>query len=159
MDLITFYSKLSSLVHCIPKHSILIISRDINAQIGKDENNKFFLHNLSNRNGKHLTDLSLENRLACLNTKLQKREGIFWTDTYPNNAKTQIDYILIDKKWINSALNWEVYSSIEGVSSNHRIVTANVCLKLQRNKTQTAKNTHYNLSTLNNNINSSNKRK
>ena len=39
MDLITFYNELSSLSRSIPKHNVLIM-RDINAQIGKDENNK-----------------------------------------------------------------------------------------------------------------------
>ena len=51
MDLITFNNKLSSLVCSIPKHNVLIISGDINAQIGRNESNKFCLHNSSNRNG------------------------------------------------------------------------------------------------------------
>ena len=65
-----FYNKLSSLVRSIPKHNILII-REMNAQIGKNKNNKFSLHSSSNRNGEHLTDFSLGNRLTCLNTKFQ----------------------------------------------------------------------------------------
>ena len=35
-DLSDFYNKLSSLVCSIPKHNVLIISRDMNAQIGKN---------------------------------------------------------------------------------------------------------------------------
>ena len=50
IDIITFYNKLSSLVQ-----HILINSGDMNAQIGKGKNNKFCLHNSSNRNGKYLT--------------------------------------------------------------------------------------------------------
>ena len=73
-DLITFYNKLSSLVYTIPNHNILIISGDMNAQIGKDENSKLCLHKSPNRNGEHLTDLSLENKLTCTNIKFQKRE-------------------------------------------------------------------------------------
>ena len=57
----------------IPIHNVLIISGDMNAQIGKDENNKFCLYNLPNRNGKHQADFSLKNSLSCLNTKFQKR--------------------------------------------------------------------------------------
>ena len=60
MNLISFYNKLSSLVHSIPKHNILLICGDMNAQIGKDENNKFYLHNLSSRNRKQLTNFSLK---------------------------------------------------------------------------------------------------
>ena len=136
-DPITFYNKLSSLVHSIPKHSILIISGDMNAQIGKNINNKFSLHNSSNRNGEHLTDFTLENRLTWLNTKFQKRKGKLWTYTHANNAKAQIDNILINKKWNNS-----VYFSFEGVSSDHRIITAKIQLRLWRNTAQTTTTIH-----------------
>ena len=108
-DLITFYKDISSLVRSIPKHNVVIIC--------KDKNNKYCLHNSSNRNGEHLTEFSLENRLTCLNTKFQKMMGKLWTYTYANNAKAQIDYILTNKKWINSALNYMAYSSFKGVSS------------------------------------------
>ena len=67
-ELDTFYDELSSLVRSIPKHNMLVIGRDMNAQIGKNGNNKYSLHNTSNRNGQHLTDFMIENRLACLNT-------------------------------------------------------------------------------------------
>ena len=77
--LATFYDELSSLVRSIPKHNLLIIGRDMNAQIGKNRHNKYSLHNTSNRNGQHLTDFMIENRLTCLNTNYQKREGKLWT--------------------------------------------------------------------------------
>ena len=73
-ELIAFYDELSSLVRSIPKN-VLVIGGDINAQIGKNGNNKYSLHNLSNKNGQHLTDFMIENRLTCLNTNFQKREG------------------------------------------------------------------------------------
>ena len=41
--------------------------------------------------------------------------------------------ILINKKWINSALNCEAYSSFHTAQSDHRIVTANVRLSLRAN--------------------------
>ena len=41
----------------------------------------------------------------------------------------------MNKKWMNSALNCEVYS-FEGLSSNDRIVRAKTCLSLCRNKKQ-----------------------
>ena len=114
-DLITFYNDLSSLVRSILKYNIFIISGDMNAQIGKNINHKF---NSSNRNGEHLTDFMLENRLTCLNTKFQEREGKLWTYTSTDNTKAQIDYIFINKKWNNSALNCKAYSSFEDVSPN-----------------------------------------
>ena len=143
-DLITFYNELSSLVRSIPKHNVLIIHGDMYAQIGKNVNHKFRRHNSSNRNREHLTDFTLENRLTCLSTKFQKKEGKLWTNSYANNTKAQIDFVFINKKWNNSALNCEAYSShasqfnallfhFEGVSSDHRIVTAKIRLSLRRN--------------------------
>ena len=104
-ELVTFYDELSSLVRSIPKHDVLVIGGDMNPQIGKNRNNKYSLHNSSNRNGQHLTDFMIENRLTCLNTNYQKREGKLWTYTYANNSKAQIDYVFINKKWKNSARN------------------------------------------------------
>ena len=137
-ELVTFYDELSSLVRSIPKHIVLVIGGDMNAQIGKNGNNKYSLHNTSNRNGQHLTDFMIENRLACLNTNYQKTEGKLWTYTYTNNSKAQIDYVLINKKWKNSAMNSEAYSSFEGVPSDHRIVTAKIRLSLRKNTKRTA---------------------
>ena len=36
-----------------------------------------------------------------------------WTYNYPNNAKAQHDYILINKTCIGSALNCEAYSFLK----------------------------------------------
>ena len=67
-----------------------------------------------------------------------------------NNSKAQIDYTLINKKWKNSAINCEAYSSFEGVSSDHRIVTAKIRLSLRKNATRTASTKHYDWALLNN---------
>ena len=134
-ELVTFYEELSSLVRSIPKRNLLVIGGDMNAQIGKNRNNKYSLHNTSNRNGQHLTDFMIENRLTCLNTNYQKREGKLWTYTYAKNNKAQIDYVFINRKWKNSVMNCKAYSSFEGVSSDHRIVTAELRLSLRKNAT------------------------
>ena len=57
-------------------------------------------------------------------------------------CKAQIDYVLINKKWENSAMNCKAYSSFEGVSSDHRIVTAKIRLSLRKNATRTATTKH-----------------
>ena len=116
----------------------------------KSGNHKYSLHNLSNRNGQHLADFTIENRLTCLNTNFQKREGKLWTYTYANNTKAQIDYVFINKKWKNSAVNCEAYSSFAGVSSDHRIVMAKIWLRLQKNATRTTTTIHYDWALLDN---------
>ena len=78
--------------------------------------------------------------------KLPKREGKLWT----YNSKAQIDDVFINKKWKNSAMNCEAYSSFEGVSSDHRIVTPKIRLSLRKNATRTATTKHYNWALLNN---------
>ena len=83
-ELVAFYDALSSLVRNIPKHNMLVIGGDMNAQIVKNGNNKYSLHNTSNRNGQYLTEFMIDNRLRCLNTNYQKREGKLWTYTYAN---------------------------------------------------------------------------
>ena len=142
-ELVTFYDKLSSLVRSIPKHNVLVIGGDMNAQIRKNGNNRYSLHNTSNRNGQHLTEFMMENRLTCLNTNYQKREGKLWTNTFANNSKARIDYFLINKIWKNSAMNYEAYSSFEGVSCDYQIVTAKIRLSLWKNVTWTATTKHY----------------
>ena len=144
-ELVAFYDELSSLVRSIPKHNLLVISGDMNAQIRKNGNNKYSLHNTSNRNGQHLTDFMIENRLTCLNAIYQKREGKLWTYTYANNSK-----VFMNKKWKNSVINFEAYSSSEGVSSDQRIVTAKIRLSLRKNATQTATTKHYDWTLFNN---------
>ena len=149
-ELVAFYDELSSLVRSIQKRSVLVIGGDMNAQIGINRNNKYTLHNTSNRNGQHLTDFMIENRLACLNTNNQKREGKLWTYTYASNSKAQIDYVFINKKWKNSAMNCEAYSSFDAVASDHRIVTAKIPLSLRKNATRRATAKHYDWALLNN---------
>ena len=60
------------------------------------------------------------------------------------------DLFLINRKWRNSAMNCEAYSSFEGVSSDHRIVTAKVRLSLRKNATRKATTKHYDWALLNN---------
>ena len=110
-EFVDFDDELSSLVRSIPKHNVLIIGGDMNAQIGKKGKNKYSLHNTSNRNGQHQSDFMIENRLTSLNTNFQKREGKLWTNTYPKNNKAQRDYVFKNMKWKNSAMNCKAYSS------------------------------------------------
>ena len=78
------------------------------------------------------------------NIPFRKKEQNLWTGYYPNIAKAEIAYLLMDKNWIRSALNYETHSSFEEVSSDYRIVTAKIRLGLRRNNIQTVKTTRYN---------------
>ena len=82
--------------------------------------------------------------------KLSQKGGGLWTYTDPNNTKAQIDYVFINKKWNNSALNFEAYSSFKGVSSDLRIVRAKIRLSLRKNATRKKTTVHYDWALLNN---------
>ena len=49
---------------------------------------------------RHLEDYITKNIFHCLNVKFQKRKGKRLTQTHPDGEKSQIDYLLINKKVI-----------------------------------------------------------
>ena len=57
---------------------------------------------IKNRKGQMLKDYLQENNILCLNTHFQKRHGQLWTHNSTNDFKSQIDFIIINKKWKNS---------------------------------------------------------
>ena len=57
----------------------------MNAQIDKNLNNEFCLHNWLNRNDHYQTDFSLENSLLSLNIEFQKKKRKLWI--YINQKK------------------------------------------------------------------------
>ena len=79
-EVVAFYDELFSLVRSILKHNVLVIGGDMNARIGKNGNNKYSLHNTSNRNG-HLTDFMIENKHASIQTIKKGRENYGHTHT------------------------------------------------------------------------------
>ena len=129
-----FYDELNGVVKAIPKHHILLIGGDFNAKLGRNE--KLLTYNKqTNDNGLLLMEMMSENKLTALNCSFQKRHGKLWTHRYPNGEKTQLDYILLNSKWRNSATNCEAYSTFGVLGSDHRIVTAELRVSLRANKT------------------------
>ena len=90
----------------------------------------------------------LECNLKALNTSFIKRTGKLWTHISPIGARNQIDFILINNKWKNSALNCEAYNTFCTVGSDHRIVTAKIRLSLRQSKPSSKKRCRYNWNTL-----------
>jgi len=143
-----FYDELSSIIRQIPKHNVLLIGGDFNAHLGQENGHKFAYHQQTNRNGIMLNNILKEQNLIALNTYFQKRNGQKWTHTSPNGAKTQLDYIIINKKWKNSAKNCRAYNSFEGVKTDHRVVSAKIILTLRANKNKTSRSPPFDWSLL-----------
>ena len=137
----------------VPRHNVLVIGGDMNAHIGKDNlHHKFSFHQTTNRNGEHFLHFLIENKLHCLNTRFQKRSGKKWTHTHPNGSKAQLDYLIMNKKWINSCYNWEAFNMFVGVSTDQRIATSTIRMSLRANKTRESSRPPYNWSSLANDV-------
>ena len=78
-ETLEFYTELNSLTTRIPKHNVLIIGGDFNAQLGQTDGFKYSYHKTTNRNVTMLKNYLEENNLLCLNTTFQKRLGQIWT--------------------------------------------------------------------------------
>ena len=98
----------------------------MNAKLGHTDVTPSTYGESSNRNGTMLIEFMRERDLIAINTRYQKRKGKLWTFEYPNGEKAQLDYIMINKKWRNSAVNYEAYSTFSTVGSDHRAVTAKI---------------------------------
>ena len=128
------YNILSSVIQEIPKHNLLLILGDFNAHLGK-EVGKFTYHEKTNNNGRLLTDLAQEAGLVITNIHRQKKRGKLWTFISDmSGTKSQVDFILVNKKWKNSIKDCEAYNTFSSIGSDHRIVTAKVKLSLRTAK-------------------------
>ena len=75
-----------------------------------------------------------EFQLVPTNTKFMKPSKKLWTHKSPSGHLSQIDYILIRKKWQNSVRNSQAFSSFSSIGSDHRNVSAKICLSLRTSK-------------------------
>ena len=80
-----------------------------------------------------------------------KKEEENCGDIYPNGDKAQLDYMVVNKKWINSVQNCKAYHSLEGISTDHRIVSLRIKLSLWANKKRSNTKIAYNWEHLINN--------
>ncbi|XP_063605720.1 uncharacterized protein LOC134780779 [Penaeus indicus] len=93
----SFYTQLSETIRSLPKHNIHIIGGDMNAKIKPEDCGGYAYNKKTKENCQAL--------MMLLNTKFQKCKGKLWTFIYPSNEKAQLDYILINRKKQNSAIN------------------------------------------------------
>ena len=99
-DIQQYYESLRRAIESVPAHNFLIILGDFNAQLGLDDA-RYTMHTTSNRNGKLLHELAVEKNLIIGNMSFQKGLRKVWTYISPGGYKSQIDYIIITKKWRN----------------------------------------------------------
>ena len=76
-----------------------------------------------------------ECNLIVTNTQRRKKKGKLWTYISDmNGRKTQIDFILVNRKWKNSVHNVEAYNTFCSLGGDHRLVSAKIHLSLRKSK-------------------------
>ena len=101
------YSNLTAATHEIPKHNLLMVVGDFNAHLGEDVG-KYTFHEHTNKNGELMKGYTEETGLIIANTRFQKKPGKLWTFISDmSDTKSQVDFVLVNKKWKNSLKNCE----------------------------------------------------
>ena len=133
-DAESHFETLSEVIGDIPKHRVILECGDFNAHLGK-EDVRFSFHEKTNTNGDYLIDHVQENDLRITNAMFKKKKGKQWTFLSDmTGQKSQLDYILINKKWKNSVHNVEAYNCFSSIGSDHRLVTAKIKLSLRMSR-------------------------
>ena len=128
------YENLLAAIDEIPKHNVLLVVGDFNTHLGEDIA-KFTYHKNTNTNGKIVNDLVNEAGLIVTNTQFQKKPAKLWTYISDmSGVKSQVDFIMINKKWRNTVKNCKTYSTFSSIGSDHRVVTAKLKLSLHTTK-------------------------
>ena len=127
------YENLTAATASVPKHNTILVLGDFNAHLGSSHSSApFSYHNDTNKNGQLLIDYLQESNMMVGNTNFRKKHSKLWTFISDmSGSKTQVDYILINRKWKNSLKNCEAYNSFSNIGSDHRIVTAKLKLSLR----------------------------
>jgi len=101
----SFYAELEQVFDHLPKYHMKILLGDFNAKVGRENIFKptigqESLHQLSNDNGVRLVNLATSKNLVVKSTVFPHRNIHKYTWTSPDGkTHSQIDHILIDRRW------------------------------------------------------------
>ena len=94
------YEHLTAATASVPKHNTILVLGDFNAHLGSSHSSApFSYHNDTNKNGQLLIDYLQESNMMVGNTNFRKKHSKLWTFISDmSGSKTQVDYILINRK-------------------------------------------------------------
>ena len=140
-----FHNALRKAVADVPAHHLLLVVGDLNAKLGKSNNNDtgWYYHDITNDNGRLLRNTMMECCLEASNHRFQKKRGKLWTHLNEGtDTKGLLDYILVRRKWRNSLKNTEAYNFFSSIGSDHRAVICTMKVSLRKSKLP-PRRTHY----------------
>ncbi|VDP56612.1 unnamed protein product [Schistosoma margrebowiei] len=136
-----FYERLQSIIEKCPRKNLTILMGDLNAKVGIDNTGYEDImrrHGLGerNENGERFANLCAFNKLVIGGTIFPHKRihKTTWISPDHNTTENQIDHIYINKKFRRTM---EDVRSRRGadIASDHRLVVANLKLKLKKNWT------------------------
>ena len=135
-----FYEQLSATINDAPPHDIVIVLTDANASISRQPldddlqrvTGPVFTDTTTNDYGQRLLDLYRASNLCILDTWFP-RKTIHKYTWYSNDRRNKkaMDHILISRQWKNFATNCHVFRGAELGKSDHRLLVADLRLKLK----------------------------
>jgi len=138
----SFYDVLERIIQEVPGRDSLVVFGDFNARVGR--NNKSWegvlgMHGLNEEmtdNGRRLLELCSSHSLCVASTFFRHKRVHKYTH-YSRNAqhtKSQIDHILVRKRWITSVRDTRVYRGADFCGTDHRLLIARTMAKLKTKK-------------------------
>ena len=106
----SFYEKLEQVFDHFPKYHKKILLRDFNVKLGREDifkprTGNESLHRDTNDNGDRIVDFAKSKNLAVKCTMFLQRNIHKYIWTSPDGkTQSQVDHILIDRRWYSSIL-------------------------------------------------------
>ncbi|VDP12141.1 unnamed protein product, partial [Schistosoma margrebowiei] len=132
-----FYDKSQSIVEKCPTKDLIILMRDLNAEVGMDNTGYEDImgrHELGerNENGERFTNLCAFNKLVIGGTIFPHKRihKTTWTSPDHTTQKRQIDYICINKKFRRTVEDVRTKSGAD-IASDHHLLITKMKLKLK----------------------------
>ena len=140
-----FYACLNDVVRKVPGRDLLIIMGDFNARVGNDYTTwsrsigKYGAPEEVNDNGFRLLEFCVTHDLGVTGTYFQHKKIHMYT-WYQRGTqfRSQIDHILVRRRWLSTVSDTRVYRGAEFSNSDHRLVvsTMQIHLSLKRKTLQ-----------------------
>uniref|UniRef100_A0A3P8SEE9 Endonuclease/exonuclease/phosphatase domain-containing protein n=1 Tax=Amphiprion percula TaxID=161767 RepID=A0A3P8SEE9_AMPPE len=135
-----FWDQLHQAVGQAPPHDITIILTDANATLSSSDRSTgspvgtTFADRTTN-NGNRLLLLCHHNNLCVADTWFPRKRIHHWTWYSPDGRTGKaLDHILISRRWKSSVTNCRVYRGAELGNTDHRLLVAQLKLKLRANQ-------------------------